>query len=78
MTSWKNNNTLESRRLAEETLNSAEKSEKIVAEDMMHLIRLINDRISKFGPNCDLNDIDVSRVTNMRRLFLGVEFNPLK
>ena len=75
MTSWKNNNTLTSKKFAEETLNSAEKSEKVVAEDAMHLIRLINDRIAEFGPNCDLNDIDVSHITNMCSLFQGVEFN---
>ena len=69
MTSWKNNNTLESRRLVEETLNSVEKSGKVVAKDGIHLRKLIEKRIKEFGPNCDLNDIDVSRVTNMRHLF---------
>ena len=41
----------------------------IVAENKEHLKKIIEERISKFGPNCDLNDIDVSRVTNMSELF---------
>ena len=36
---------------------------------------IIEDRISKEGPNCDLNDIDVSQITDMSRLFYGSEFN---
>lgn len=75
MTSWKNNNLLGSKRFVEGILNSAEKSEKIVAKDMMHLRKLVKDRIAAFGPNCDLNDIDVSHITNMSDLFHGVEFN---
>ena len=69
MTSWKNNNTLESRRLVEEVLGSTEKSEKIVARDKDHLIELIDARIRERGPNCDLNDIDVSHIREMRELF---------
>ena len=47
MTSWKNNNTLESRRLVEETLNPVKKSRKIkiVAKNKEHLHELIEDRI---------------------------------
>lgn len=47
MTSWKNNNTLESRRLAEEILNPLEKTKKVVARDRRHLESLIEDRIKK-------------------------------
>ena len=78
MTSWKNNNTLESRRLAEEILNppkKARKSRKVVVESLPQLRELIDDRVREFGPNCDLNDLDVSRITNMNRLFYGSEFN---
>ena len=39
------------------------------------LIKIIKDRISKEGPNCDLNDIDVSQITNMSDLFYESEFN---
>ena len=36
---------------------------------------IINDRISKEGPNCDLNDIDVSLITDMSWLFAYSRFN---
>ena len=39
------------------------------------LIYIIQDRISKEGPNCDLNDIDVSLITDMSHMFAGSEFN---
>ena len=39
------------------------------------LIKIIKDRISKEGPNCDLNDIDTSLIANMTFLFCGANFN---
>ena len=75
MTSWKNNNTLNSRRLVEEVLDPVEESRKIVAEDRDHLIDLVVDRIKKYGPGCDLNDIDVSHVADMTHLFTYSKFN---
>ena len=36
---------------------------------------IIEDRISKEGLNCDLNDIDVSLITNMSKLFFMSDFN---
>ena len=39
------------------------------------LKEIIKDRIEKEGPNCDLNDIDVSQITNMSDLFYNSEFN---
>ena len=39
------------------------------------LKELIRRRMNEQGPNCDLNDIDVSRVTRMYGLFEGTEFN---
>ena len=36
---------------------------------------IIRDRISKEGPNCDLNDIDTSLITDMTGLFYGSDFN---
>src|SRR5574344_420907 len=38
------------------------------------LKKIIKDRISKEGPNCDLNDIDVSQITNMSDLFYNSDF----
>ena len=66
MTSWKNNNLLYSMR---------EASEKTVAKSRKSLDILINNRIKKQGPNCDLNDIDVSQITDMSELFSYSKFN---
>ena len=45
----------------------------IVAENKEHLKKIIEERISKFGPNCDLNDIDVSGITDMSELFYWID-----
>ena len=39
------------------------------------LRRAIEARIKEYGPNCDLNDLDVSSVTDMSSLFAWSEFN---
>ena len=39
------------------------------------LEQIIEDRISKEGPNCDLNDIDISQITDMSYLFYGSKFD---
>ena len=39
------------------------------------LEQIIEDRISKEGPNCNLNDIDVSQITDMSYLFYGSKFD---
>ena len=36
---------------------------------------IVEDRISKEGLNCDLNDIDVSQITDMSRLFYYSKLN---
>ena len=44
-------------------------------KDKEELEQIIKDRISKEGPNCDLNDIDVSLIDDMSKLFAESEFN---
>ena len=39
------------------------------------LKKIITDRISKEGYNCDLNDIDTSLITDMTGLFYDSDFN---
>ena len=39
------------------------------------LKKIIEDRIEKEGPNCDLNDIDVSLIDDMSYLFSESEFD---
>ena len=39
------------------------------------LEEIVKDRIDKEGPNCDLNDIDTSLITDMAWLFHNMEFN---
>ena len=39
------------------------------------LIRIINKRIKEEGTKCDLNDIDVSAITDMSYVFCDSEFN---
>ena len=44
-------------------------------KDKSELEHLIEDRISKEGDECDLNDIDVSQITDMYGLFYDMRFN---
>ena len=39
------------------------------------LEHIVEDRIYNEGPNCDLNDIDVSRIKDMSYLFWNSKFN---
>ena len=38
------------------------------------LVKIINDRIAENGPDCDLNDIDTSLITDMSSLFAYSSF----
>ena len=44
-------------------------------KDKEELEQIIKDRIYKEGQNCDLNDIDVSLIEDMSKLFAESEFN---
>lgn len=65
MRSWKEDNLLERVR----------EGRKTVARNKSHLKELIEERIDEFGLNCDLNDIDVSQITDMSYMFENSEFN---
>ena len=47
----------------------------IVVNRRGELEAIIEQRIKEQGPNCDLNDIDVSEVEDMSFLFCGSKFN---
>ena len=49
----------------------ANQSEKVIARDREHLRKLVYESIQKYGPNCDLNFIDVFYVDDMDGLFAG-------
>ena len=58
--------------------------EQLVEEGELDILRpirkselraIIRQRIEEYGPKCDLNDIDVSRVTDMSDLFFSSKFN---
>ena len=47
----------------------------IVVNNKKELKSLIIQRIREQGLNCDLNDIDVSKVTDMSELFMSSKFD---
>ena len=47
----------------------------IIAKDKEHLEALIHEAIEKEGCECDLNFIDVSKITDMNDMFRFSEFN---
>ena len=49
--------------------------EMIVVNNRKELKKLINQRIKTLGPNCDLNDIDVSKIDDMSNMFFYSPFN---
>ena len=49
--------------------------DKVIVYDKDELKALIEERIERDGVKADLNDIDVSRITDMGELFSHSEFN---
>ena len=49
--------------------------EMIVVNNRKELKKLVDQRIKTLGPNCDLNDIDVSKIDDMSFLFHYSPFN---
>ena len=52
-----------------------ETTKEVIAKNKKHLLELIKDAIKKYGNKCDLNFIDVSRITNMICMFASSKFN---
>ena len=52
-----------------EYISVNESVDNLQPRNKQELVRIIKDRIREQGPKCDLNDIDVSRITDMSGLF---------
>ena len=61
--------TNSSRRITESS------SSKVQPKNLEELKKIIEDTIREKGPNCDLNFIDTSKITDMRRVFYVSAFN---
>lgn len=51
------------------------KSSPQVATDNKHLRKLVIQRVDRYGPRCDLNNIDVSQVQDFTGIFANTVFN---
>ena len=51
------------------------KSDRLRPTSNRELREIIKQRISERGPKCDLNDIDVSGMTDMYEMFANSDFN---
>ena len=55
--------------------NTGNKHYNYVPKDKRELFNIIKQRIKDEGTECNLNDIDVSKITDMSNLFIYSEFN---
>ena len=69
------NKIINMRKLKEYITVEESRSYDLRPTNKRELQELINQRIKEQGHNCDLNDIDVSRVEDMSRLFCDSKFN---
>ena len=56
-------------------INNDKQIFKLFPKNKKQLVTIINKQLGKFGPNCDLTDIDTSRITDMSNLFKYSNFN---
>ena len=59
----------------QEKLIIKKKKHNYFPETKKELINIIKQRIKEKGNEVDLNDIDVSKITDMSNLFNGTDFN---
>ena len=57
------------------TMLSGMRRYKYYPKTKKELESLIRERVSNEGANCDLNDIDVSKLTSLNAVFYNVKFN---
>lgn len=55
--------------------SAANKTETLVPDSFIELLRIVTARINTEGPECDLNDIDVSKIRNLSYLFANTAFD---
>ena len=58
-----------------EYLRLNESEDKVQPKNKTELKKIIEETIKEKGPNCDLNFIDTSKITDMSELFAYAKFN---
>ena len=58
-----------------EKLKVSKQAYSLFPKTKNELKQMIEDEIDKNGNECSLNNIDVSKITDMAKLFYGSEFN---
>ena len=63
------------KRLREYIVIGESRQDNLQPTSSSELKEIIRRRVKEQGQNCDLNDIDVSRIVDMSRLFNNTRFN---